>query len=478
MKLQPKPTRCPWPNVQSFEQDGKWRHYYRKRHAPRIALPAGDWRTREFKEAYEAAKTRAVMGLATLPATNLKAQLATLPPDSFEALARALLKSKRFAQLAPKTRKEGTRIINTICGLPASTDPNHPAHKFPFGEYTARDLKPKHFLTLRDRKEDTPQEADDWLNWCQKIYAHAIPRELGGVETNPVRDVERFKQQSKQIEPWSRQDDGHGDPLPVAPADLTVWPTDSLIGLDRIRDGSKLALLIGWWGAPATYSGTGARSSAAASVAIAVIWRADLTSAYWRAILRPALTCSTCCLAASSSRTVFSVGVIGSGLMAAVVASGHDGRIRWRFSVGAMATDLSSSSTVRSPGDADGFLRRTIQFPLQLRNGWLPKQFHYSFALILLSVSRLPGANPLLDQPVTTTFCTSLCVDRSRSCQNAHAGSGHHHRLVVGDTDLSVFRPRRVCFVLMASGRSGDRTDPRRVGADTVRTVKECHERP
>jgi hypothetical protein len=57
-----------------------------------------------------------------------------------------------------------------------------------------------------------------------------------------------------------------------------------------------------------------------------------------------------------------------------------------------MATDLSSSSTVRSPGDADGFLRRAIQFPLQLRNGWLPKQFHYSFALILLSVSRLPGA--------------------------------------------------------------------------------------
>jgi len=46
------------------------------------------------------------------------------------------------------------------------------------------------------------------------------------------------------------------------------------------------------------------------------------------------------------------VGVIGSGLMAAVVASGHDGRLPWRFSVGAMATDLSSSSTVRSPGDA------------------------------------------------------------------------------------------------------------------------------
>jgi hypothetical protein len=231
MKLQPKPTRCPWPNVQSFEQDGKWRHYYRKRHAPRIALPAGDWRTREFKEAYEAAKTRAVMGLATLPATNLKAQLATLPPDSFEALARALLKSKRFAQLAPKTRKEGTRIINTICGLPASTDPNHPAHKFPFGEYTARDLKPKHFLTLRDRKEDTPQEADDWLNWCQKIYAHAIPRELGGVETNPVRDVERFKQQSKQIEPWSRQD-------------IEVYRARWAIGTDE-----RLAFEIFWNGA-------------------------------------------------------------------------------------------------------------------------------------------------------------------------------------------------------------------------------------
>jgi hypothetical protein len=163
-------------------------------------------------------------------------------------------------------------------------------------------------------------------------------------------------------------------PYPLPPADLAVGPT-SLIGLDRIRDGRKLALLIGSWGAPATYSGTGARSSAAASVAIAVIWRADLASAYWRAILRPALTCSTCCLAASSSRTVFSVGVIGSGLMAAVVASGHDGRLRWRFRVGAMATDLRSSSTVRSPGDADGFLRRVIHFPLQLRNGWLPKQF-------------------------------------------------------------------------------------------------------
>ena len=75
-------------------------------------------------------------------------------------------------------------------------------------------------------------------------------------------------------------------PYPLPPADLAVGPTHSLIGLDRIRDGRKLALLIGWWGAPATYSGTGARSSAAASVAIAVIWRADLTDppcsvSYW-----------------------------------------------------------------------------------------------------------------------------------------------------------------------------------------------------
>jgi hypothetical protein len=146
---------------------------------------------------------RAVLNL---PAHNMKAQFTTLRPDSFEALARELMKSKRFTQLAPKTKTEGTRIINTICALPASTDPNHPAHKFRFGEYTARDLKPKTFLLLRDRKEDTPQEADDWLNWCQKIYAYAIPRELGRVETTPVRDVERFKQQSKQIEPWSRED--------------------------------------------------------------------------------------------------------------------------------------------------------------------------------------------------------------------------------------------------------------------------------
>jgi hypothetical protein len=70
-----------------------------------------------------------------------------------------------------------------------------------------------------------------------------------------------------------------------------------------------------------------------------------------------------------------------------------------------MATDLSSSSTVCSLGDADRFLRRVIQFPLQLRNGWLPKQFHYSCALILLSVSRLPGAN-----------CDALLVD------GAHVG--------------------------------------------------------
>jgi hypothetical protein len=75
------------------------------------------------------------------------------------------------------------------------------------------------------------------------------------------------------------------------------------------------------------------------------------------------------------------MGVIGSCLAVAMVSSGIESRFRGRFSVGAMTTDLSSSSTVRSPGDADGFLWRAIQFPLQLRNGWLPKQFHYSFAL-------------------------------------------------------------------------------------------------
>jgi two-component sensor histidine kinase len=47
--------------------------------------------------------------------------------------------------------------------------------------------------------------------------------------------------------------------LPLAAADLTVGPTDCLICLDRMRDGRKLALLIGLWGAPATYSGAGER---------------------------------------------------------------------------------------------------------------------------------------------------------------------------------------------------------------------------
>jgi hypothetical protein len=67
-------------------------------------------------------------------------------------------------------------------------------------------------------------------------------------------------------------------PYPLSPL-ILPW------GLDRIRDGRKLALLIGWRGDPATYSGAGARSSAAASVAIAMIWRADSASASWRAFI-------------------------------------------------------------------------------------------------------------------------------------------------------------------------------------------------
>jgi hypothetical protein len=38
---------------------------------------------------------------------------------------------------------------------------------------------------------------------------------------------------------------GHGGPLPLAPADLTVGPSDSLIGLDRFGDRLKLALFVG-----------------------------------------------------------------------------------------------------------------------------------------------------------------------------------------------------------------------------------------
>jgi hypothetical protein len=39
------------------------------------------------------------------------------------------------------------------------------------------------------------------------------------------------------------------DPLPLAPADLTVGPKHCLIGLDRIGDGLKLALFVGALGA-------------------------------------------------------------------------------------------------------------------------------------------------------------------------------------------------------------------------------------
>jgi hypothetical protein len=97
-----------------------------------------------------------------------------------------------------------------------------------------------------------------------------------------------------------------------------------------------------WWGGPAIYSGAGARISSAAAAAIALIWRAHLASACWRAIVQSACTLSARSLSTSTSRTVCSMGVAASGRVVAMVSSGIESRFRWRFSVGAMATDLSS----------------------------------------------------------------------------------------------------------------------------------------
>lgn len=105
--------------------------------------------------------------------------------DSFAWLCDQYMDSAEFAGKADATRAARRRIIATM--VRERLDPKHPET---FGMERAAKIGPLHISTLRDRKADNPNAANERLKILSQIFKLAIARKLRA--DNPVRDVPRL----------------------------------------------------------------------------------------------------------------------------------------------------------------------------------------------------------------------------------------------------------------------------------------------
>ena len=96
---------------------------------------------------------------------------------TFGALIRAYKASPEWKQLSPRTEKEWTRHLNYVEGK--------------WGELLVAGVEPKHVLTLRDTRADTPADANNMLRALSAMFGWSSLR--GWRPTNPCLRVPKLK---------------------------------------------------------------------------------------------------------------------------------------------------------------------------------------------------------------------------------------------------------------------------------------------
>lgn len=176
------------------DRHGNTRYYFRRRGVKGKTRLPGQPGSPEFMAAYEA-----VLAGRPIPATTRQPKIGATDQTSLRWLCLTYLASHDFKTLDAKTRHRRERILLQICDLQTSGTAGTRIGEGPFASITTKVIR-----RIHERKADTPQGANDWLKALKALFKWAVKAEY--CETNPAKDVSKFKSSSEGFHTWTREE--------------------------------------------------------------------------------------------------------------------------------------------------------------------------------------------------------------------------------------------------------------------------------
>jgi integrase len=178
--------------VEDVDRYGKARIYFRRKGQLKVPLRAA-LGSNEFLQEYRDAlagkiKPEAVAKRVPAPAGSLRS-----------LIEQYCNKSAEFKILDERTKYVRRGILDTICLEPTSDDDPSPIGSMPYASTPTKALR-----ALRDRKSDTPEQANAWIKALRQVFKYAKANEL--VEHNPASDVPYIKIGSTGFPTWTVED--------------------------------------------------------------------------------------------------------------------------------------------------------------------------------------------------------------------------------------------------------------------------------
>jgi integrase len=189
-------VRCRWRYVTAdVDRHGTVRYYFRRRGLKTKTRLPGLPGSAEFVNAYQAL-------LDGRPIPKLKAatqRIAVSDEQSLRWLCLKYFASHDFKALDVKTRQRRERNLLAICDLRTSETGKASIGDGPFATMTTKAIR-----RIHERKAGTPEAANDWLKALKALFKWAVKAEY--CETNPTRDVAKFRTATEGFHTWSREE--------------------------------------------------------------------------------------------------------------------------------------------------------------------------------------------------------------------------------------------------------------------------------
>jgi len=180
---------------EDVDRYGNVRIYFRRRPGARKIRLEGTPGSATFMAAYQAA----LAGYAEATATPNRAPKPQ--PQTFRWLCAQWLASPAYARLERITRRTRRQILEACCNEPTAPDAATLFGEMPIDRFTSKAVR-----VLRDRKAGLPSAANNRMKAISGVFSWALDEEIGGVLTNPARDVRRERTTGEGFHSWTLEE--------------------------------------------------------------------------------------------------------------------------------------------------------------------------------------------------------------------------------------------------------------------------------
>ena len=184
--------------VRDRDRHGNIRLYVRRKGVPKIRLKVGEDHP-SFAQAYAAALRGETWEPPAKPTATGAVAITKARPGSLRALCEVYYGSAEYRGLSNRTRYIRRRHFEECFG-----EPLKPGSALFMGDCPLRSFGPEHVRTLRDRKADKPEAANDRVKALRTMFAWAV--ESGKLTRNPARDVGKLRSGSDGFRTWTADD--------------------------------------------------------------------------------------------------------------------------------------------------------------------------------------------------------------------------------------------------------------------------------